>query len=282
VEIDLLVLGDSLLFQKIWLRSVAVPDSFLCNLTSLIVEGCGFLSNAIIPSHLLHSLSNLEKLQVRKCNYAKAIFDETKMNNMGPASNPLSFRIKILILEQLPILEHIWNEGPQGILSLPLLEKVIVDGCKGMKYLFPASEVKMDRLETLHVKNCDMLVEIWNEVQKRSLSLPLLEEVIVDGCTGIKSLFPASEVKMVRLKTLHVINCDMLVEIIAKQNIAAEKQNEKIFSSVTSLKLWNLPNLRWMFPGMDILKWPKLEELDILHCQDSFLTKMASLSKVWL
>jgi hypothetical protein len=210
---DYLVLGDSILFQKIWLWSVPVPDaSFLCNLKSLIVEGCEFLSNATIPSHLLPSLTNLQELQVRNCISVKTIFNQTKMNNMGLASNPMSIGLKKLVLEKLPILEHVWNEDP---------------------------------LESL------------------SFSFPLLEEVLVDGCESIKTIFPAP-VKMDRLQILHVINCDELLEIVAKD---AQILNDKLFPSIISLKLWNLPNLRCIYPGISILIWPKLEELDILHCQ---------------
>jgi hypothetical protein len=61
-----------------------------------------------------------------------------------------------------------------------------------------------------------------------------------------------------------VINCDELVEIVAK---GAQILNDKLFPSIISLKLWNLPNLRCIYPGISILIWPKLEELDILHCQ---------------
>ncbi|KAJ1392582.1 P-loop containing nucleoside triphosphate hydrolase [Sesbania bispinosa] len=132
VQDHLVVDNNSPLLQAIWLQSKPVPDTIFRNLKSLIVEGCEFLSNAI-PSHLLPSLSNLEELQVRKCNSIKAVFDHTKLTNMGPGSDPLPIRLKKLILDQLPILKHVWNEDPQGSLSLPFLEEVLVDGCETIK-----------------------------------------------------------------------------------------------------------------------------------------------------
>ncbi|TKY49668.1 disease resistance protein [Spatholobus suberectus] len=204
-----LVLEGSPLVLKIWHElEPVVPDRCFGNLNSLVVEGCEFLSNAVLPSHLLCSLINLKELQVQKCNSVKAIFDHT-------TSDLVSIPLKKLILDQLPILEHVWNRGNQG-----------------------------------------------------SLSLPHLEEVLVDGCTKIKSLFPASVAKD-KLQKLEVKNCDGLEEIVAKDEAATEEVNTEliIFQSVTLLRLWKLPNLRCIYPGMHILKWPMLKELDVLHCQ---------------
>ncbi|XP_061345977.1 uncharacterized protein LOC133291694 [Gastrolobium bilobum] len=292
-----LVIGDSPVLQKIWLKSESVPDWGFRYLISLVVEGCKFVSDAILPSHLLPVLINLEELQVRKCNLVKAIFDH--MIYMGTAPEPLSIRLKKLILDQLPCLEHIWNKDPQGSLSLPFLEEVWVDGCKSMKSLFPASVVK-DGLQKLDVKNCEGLQEIfakgeatkeeadkelailpkisslrlqnlpslehiWNKDPQGSLSLPFLEEVYVDGCKRIKSLFPAS-VATDGLKELHVKNCEGLEDIFAKDEATKDEVNKEliILPNITSLRLRNLPNLRCIYPGMHILEWPSLKEIDVM------------------
>ncbi|KAJ1392591.1 P-loop containing nucleoside triphosphate hydrolase [Sesbania bispinosa] len=211
---DHLVFQDSPLLKEIWLKSDKIPDWCFCNLTSLVVEGCEFLSNAILPFHLLRFLQNLQVLRVRECDSVEAIFDHTEMVNMEPASDPFSIPLKKLILEKLPILKHIWNEDPQGSLILPFLEEVSVIGCKSIQSLFPASVAK----------DC--------------------------------------------LKILHVENCDGLVEIVAK-NEATEEANEElvVFPRMTSLRLRNLPKLRCICPGIHVLEWPVLKELDVLQCQ---------------
>jgi hypothetical protein len=123
------------------------------------VEGCEFLAEAVLPSHLLPFLSNLKKLEVQNCNSIKAIFVYTKVE-------------------------------PQGCLGLPLLEK------------------------------------------------------------------------------LSVKNCKMLREIVAKEETATEDANKviTIFPKITYLILWNLDNLRCIYPGVHILEWPVLKELHVLHC----------------
>ncbi|KHN13688.1 hypothetical protein glysoja_033998 [Glycine soja] len=71
------------------------------------------------------------------------------------------------------------------------------------------------------------------------------------------------------LRILEVENCVSLVEIVAKDEVATEEVNTEriIFQSLTLLRLWNLPKLRCIYPGMLILKWPKLQKLDVLHCE---------------
>ncbi|XP_054780250.1 uncharacterized protein LOC129287975 [Prosopis cineraria] len=90
------------------------------------------------------------------CNAVEAIFD------VGPMSTRFSFALERLALDQLPNLEHVWNEDPKEILSFQCLQKVYIEGCSSLKSLFPASmaQGKLESLGELEVKNCEQLVEI--------------------------------------------------------------------------------------------------------------------------
>lgn len=74
-DVQHLNLGDHPELEDIWLGVMAVPNGGFNQLKTLIVGGCHFLSNNVIPSHLLPFLSNLEELHVRNCVSIKAIFD---------------------------------------------------------------------------------------------------------------------------------------------------------------------------------------------------------------
>ncbi|KHN04131.1 hypothetical protein glysoja_047825 [Glycine soja] len=74
---------------------------------------------------------------------------------------PLPFSLKKLTLERLPKLENVWNEDPHGILSVQHLQLVIVEKCKCLTSVFPASVAK--DLEKLVVKDCEGLMEIVAE-----------------------------------------------------------------------------------------------------------------------
>ncbi|XP_027337391.1 uncharacterized protein LOC113851105 [Abrus precatorius] len=214
---DHLALGDSRMLQEIWLKPEPLPSWCFCNLNSLIIEGCEFLSNGILPCHLLPFLSNLEKLQVQKCNSVEAIFDLTQMNNMEPASVPLSIPLKKLILDQLPILKHVWNGDPQVSLNLPFLEEVLVNECDSIKGLFPASVIN-NKLQKLHVENCAELVEI---VVKNELAVEETnKELVIFPSLTLLKLWNLPKLRCIHsgkhmpewpmLKELHVFHCQML------------------------------------------------------------------------
>ncbi|RYR24626.1 hypothetical protein Ahy_B02g058141 isoform F [Arachis hypogaea] len=298
-----LVLGDDHPeLEVLWLGKMHMPEGYYSgfNLKRLVVEGCEFLTSAILSSHLLPFLNNLEELEVRGCNSVEAIFEVKDTSNM------IVIPLKTMILENLPSLRHVWNKDPEGKLSLPDMEKVTVDKCTRIKFLLPESVAK-GNIQRLEVKNCAELVEIvtGNEVAKEedankqvnifpklsclnlcnlpnlsyiwkignkdlkgSLSLPNLKEVTVIECESIKNLLPTS-VAMGSIQKLDVRNCVELVEIVAKDEAATKKTNKELtmFSMLMSLTLRNLPNLTHIYVGKKILNWPELRELDIYHCK---------------
>ncbi|KAH1204725.1 putative disease resistance protein [Glycine max] len=156
--------------QKIWHGSLSIPDSCFSNLGTLIVGGCQFLSDAVLPFNLLPLLPKLEELEVENCEYVKTIFDvkyitqDRKMTTMGATSIPLPFPLKKLTLSELPNLENVWNEHPHRIPRMQLLQEVYVDNCKRLASVFPTSVAKdLLKLENLVVKHCEGLMAIVAE-----------------------------------------------------------------------------------------------------------------------
>ncbi|KAL3008976.1 hypothetical protein AAZX31_07G060900 [Glycine max] len=151
------------LLQEIWLGSRPIPKWCFSNLKSLTVDGCQLLTDVVIPFYLLPLLTNLQELHVRNCGSVKSIFDVKTAMGLGAAAfpRPLPFSLKKLTLERLPKLENVWNEDPHGILTMQLLQHVIVEKCKCLTSVFPASVAK--DLEILVVKDCEELMEIVAE-----------------------------------------------------------------------------------------------------------------------
>ncbi|KAG4108999.1 hypothetical protein GLYMA_U031414v4 [Glycine max] len=114
--------------QEIWLRlhSLHIPPHFrFTYLDTLIVDGCHFLSDAVLPLSLLPLLPNLETLKVRNCDFVKIIFDVTTME-------PLPFALKTLILERLPNLENVWNSNVE--LTFPQVKSLALCDLPKLKY----------------------------------------------------------------------------------------------------------------------------------------------------
>lgn len=99
-----------------------------------------------------------------------------------------------------------------------------------------------------------------------SLSFQNLQELRVDSCENLKSLFPAIIAKgLEQLEKLFVRSC-MMEEIIAKED--SEAVSEFIFPQLRSLKLSYLSRLKGFCSGSYISKWPKLEKLTVWECSE--------------
>jgi len=116
---------------------VYIPELCFSELVTLIVYNCQFLSDAVLPFHLLSSLPKLEILLVQNCDYVKAIFD------LRCAQDTVTFLLKKLALSELPNLKNVWNEDPHGILSMYNLQELFVNNCNSLKSVFPASVAKI-------------------------------------------------------------------------------------------------------------------------------------------
>ncbi|KAL2964909.1 hypothetical protein AAZX31_16G029800 [Glycine max] len=156
--------------QKIWQGSQPIPYLCFSNLHSLIVDGCQFLSDAVLPFNLLPFLTELETLEVRDCDSVKTIFDvnctrqDRIMTTMGPTIFPLPFPLKKLVLQRLPNLENVWNDDPHRILRMQLLQQVHVEKCENLTSVFPATVAKdIVKLENLVVQHCEGLMAIVAE-----------------------------------------------------------------------------------------------------------------------
>ncbi|QHO52466.1 uncharacterized protein DS421_2g39590 [Arachis hypogaea] len=180
------------------------------------------LSNALLPWHMLPSLHKLEELVVGNCGSFETIFDVKDTDIISVEAifkvkdTLIDIPMKKLTLEHLPTLSHIWNKNPK----------------------------------------------------RSSLSFPCLEEVVVNGCKSLISLLPAS-LPMSNMIKIDVKNCEELVEIVTKDEADNEETNKELvmFPNLIILTLHNLPNLTYIYSGMQILNLPELRELDISHCK---------------
>ncbi|MED6156588.1 hypothetical protein PIB30_015687 [Stylosanthes scabra] len=180
-------------------------------------------------------------------------------------------------------LRHLVVEGCEDFFSttilpshlLPFLvnlEELEVRKCNSVEVIFEVTDTPTNNnvvipLKKLTLEYLPNLKKVWNKDPKGSIiSLPCLEEVVVNGCQSIRSLFPESVAKG-NLHKLEVRYCDKLVEIVTKDEAATHETNHKeliVFPKLTSLTLHYLPNLTYIFGGgPKIINLPKLQELEI-------------------
>ncbi|KAL8533083.1 hypothetical protein ACS0TY_009362 [Phlomoides rotata] len=99
-------------------------------------------------------------------------------------------------------------------------------------------------------------------------SLPLttqkLEVLICKNCNVIEE-FPLETLKCLRL--LDISHCQALEKIgSAGVTSCGDKKITITFQKLESLRLWNLPNLRVFYQGIESIEFPMLTQLDIRGC----------------
>ncbi|KAL2336159.1 hypothetical protein Fmac_010605 [Flemingia macrophylla] len=177
------------LIEQLW-RPCKLQNNNFGNLKRLEAGNCHSLVH-VIPSHLLACFENLEELTVRRCSKTEVIFNIT--DEIGEQKKALGIiRLKRLILEILPKLEHVWKKDPEGIIDLQVLRVMTVKKCNSLKSLFPALVAKKDkslRVEELEVRECSELVEIFGKSGGEGLTLSCLRSLTLWKLPKLKYLY---------------------------------------------------------------------------------------------
>ena len=210
--------------------------------------------------------------------------------------------LKHLHIHGVDNVKKIWDDQlPQD--SFSKLKVVGVESCGGLLNIFPSCVLKRSQsLHTLIVKDCISLKEvfdvegmdvnvkeegvtiiplsalvldslpkvekIWNKDSHGILSFQYLKLIMIHKCESVKNLFPASLVRdLQQLDKLHVC-CSGIEEIIAKDinGVLLETTPSFVFPKLTSLELYELPELRSLYPGAHTSQWPLLENLIVAKC----------------
>ncbi|KAF2294858.1 hypothetical protein GH714_024559 [Hevea brasiliensis] len=132
-----------------------LPFNFFYNLSRLVVDECMFPSSSV-PSGLLPILNNLDKLEVRNCDFMKEVFG-TEWENANSVVGHLS-KLNELDLINLPMLRRLWIEVPNGILDLRNLKLLKIHNCSSLRNIFtPTICSRLEQLQVLEVKSCAMV-----------------------------------------------------------------------------------------------------------------------------
>ncbi|CAJ2639485.1 unnamed protein product [Trifolium pratense] len=184
-----------------------------CNLKSLVVERCDFLSNVLLPSNIIQALYGLEDLKVTDCDSLEAVFDVKGMKSREILIKQ-STQLKSLTLSSLPKLKQIWNEDPHEIMSFGNLCKVDVSMCQSLLYIFPLSLCQdLGHLEILDIKSCgvEKIVEMEEGSMEINFNFPQLNKLVLCRLTNLKSFYRGKHaLQCPSLKILNVYHCEAL------------------------------------------------------------------------
>ncbi|XP_054780681.1 probable disease resistance protein At4g27220 isoform X2 [Prosopis cineraria] len=141
--------------KTVW-HAQAGMESFV-SLESVIIEDCHKLV-AIFPPYMVGRFHNLDVLEVNNCKLVEEIFNFQSTPETGGGNET---NLRVVTLQSLPKLKHVWSKDPQGLLNFKILQHVVVYHCPSLENLFPFSVASdLMKLESVRIWYCDGMKEI--------------------------------------------------------------------------------------------------------------------------
>ncbi|KAK3200794.1 hypothetical protein Dsin_024209 [Dipteronia sinensis] len=166
------------------------------------------------------------------------------------------------------------------------LESLLVYRCNSLEEIFDLQEVNLEKwshstvssqLRELDLRDLQKMRHIWNKDPQRKLSFQKLNKVRIENCWSLENIFPASIARnLSQLEQLYIDGCRAMENIVAEEEGAdLEAVTRFDFPRLTSLKLIDLYQLRYFYPGGHTAEWPALNKLSMgdslrLISQDQF------------
>ncbi|KAK7292588.1 hypothetical protein RJT34_15439 [Clitoria ternatea] len=164
---------------------------------------------------------------------------------------------------------------PSNILScLKSLQELEMRGCNQVTFIFGmkgTESVKIaSPLRKLWLVRLSVLTHVWEDnCQAISTTFQNLEQVYVENCKSLQSVFPAAIGKnLKKLKKLEIKYCDELKEIVGTVQHQIAEETAQVFEipALTSLYLRELPKLTCFYPEAFTLLCLRLNTLFVLQC----------------
>ena len=149
---------------------------------------------------------------------------------------------------------------------LKRLKELEVRDCKNITVIFEMNDPEFKgtfQLKKLTLEELPDVTHVWQQDKEGIRSYQNLQQVTVTDCKKLKALFPvalATDLKM--LEQLVVESCDELLEIVEKE----ERTEEFVFPRLTTLVLYELPQLTHFYAERFTLDCPELNALAVSNC----------------
>ncbi|XP_059657634.1 uncharacterized protein LOC132304111 isoform X16 [Cornus florida] len=244
------------------------------SLRSMTVGGCEKLVN-VIASNVLPSLQKLEKLKVSECDSVKEIFavERGQLGEKDGVHDEITVfpQLKYLELEELPRVETLFNHK----VSFPALKKLKITKLQSLaviwdNQLFLDLRAQVSQLRFVIVQGCEKLVNVIppNAFPTGLMVFHSLKYLILSKCNSLRYVFSFSIARgLKQLRTLWVVGCSVMEEIVRSEGEGEEDDMEEIvFSQLQELRLDYLKNLTCFCGTNNAFKFPSLEWVYLGKC----------------
>ncbi|KAF2294493.1 hypothetical protein GH714_011958 [Hevea brasiliensis] len=264
-------------FPELW--HGGIQGRLFHNVQSLTVNQCA-ISDIPVPANLLPFLNKLEKLQVEYCDSAEIVFDLEGLS-VDDGHTELLPQLSILHLANLPMLRHLWNKDPLGILEFNNLRLLHVENCNSLKNIFTwSTALCLMQLEEIKLSNCNTIEEIIEKEGPEEATssadkmiLPSLKLVDLECLPKFSSFYSgSSNLECLSLKKLSIYECPSMKNVFGtlvrlhRPNTNDEGREQRLDNEGFDTPL-TTPFCHKMFPILEELSLDKKSAITILQSQ---------------
>ncbi|KAF2294492.1 hypothetical protein GH714_011927 [Hevea brasiliensis] len=264
-------------FPELW--HGGIQGRLFHNVQSLTVDQCA-ISDIPVPANLLQFLKKLEKLQVEYCYSAEIVFDLEGLS-VDDGHTELLPQLSKLHLANLPMLRHLWNKDPLGILEFNNLRLLHVENCNSLKNIFTwSTALCLMQLEEIKLSNCNTIEEIIEKEGPEEATssadkmiLPSLKFVDLECLPKFSSFYSgSSNLECLSLKKLSIYECPSMKNVFGtllrlhRPNTNDEGREQRLDNEGFDTPLIT-PFYHKMFPNLEDLSLDKKSAITILQSQ---------------
>ncbi|KAG8372061.1 hypothetical protein BUALT_Bualt12G0027400 [Buddleja alternifolia] len=265
----------------------------LSNLTFINIEGCDKLRNLFPLNMAKDGLLQLKELTIEHCKMIEEVF-----SSINDGESHITFpKLEKLILYDLPSLTTLCK-GIESI-ECPVLTEMVIRHCPKLtsfvsstrncsslarhnddsSHLFCNQKVTFGSLKILTIDGCENISNLWCHQISHTGFFSKLEELWINSCGSIRSLFSSSiAANLVNLKKLEIRFCNEMVKVIGDDEENVYENSQLIFPSLERLTLQYLPNLVIFCGWRSALQLRSLTDIEISECPRMESFTMGSLT----
>ena len=208
----------------------------------------------LLPKYQMQRLKELSLMSAQSLNLLYQF----------PYSMPNLEKLTMTYPYFLEELERRANFAQQEKIGIPLQLKELVLVLSKIKDLNFGRVPVLQRLELLSLKHCNNL----NNLGPPSVSLTYLTHLELKYCKGLRNLMASSTAQsMVQLKTMKIINCPEVEQIVSNEGNEKGKVMKIVFSKLISIELVRLNYMRSFCGDNECeFEFPSLEILIVREC----------------
>uniref|UniRef100_A0A2C9WG31 AAA+ ATPase domain-containing protein n=1 Tax=Manihot esculenta TaxID=3983 RepID=A0A2C9WG31_MANES len=258
--------------EMMWHAQHLKMSSYTENLTSLTVDGCGNLKYLLSSSSIVH----LKRLEVCNCKMMEQVIlregldeeimslhqleslklkDLPKLTRFCTTNLVECSALKEICIQNCPQMRTFVSNSPTSNNELEIINSALFDE----KVAFP-------NLEKMEILNMDYLNMLWHN-QLHSDSFCKIKALTVEHCEELLKIFPSMLLRgLQNLEDLIIGNCDSLEEVFDLQEII--KLKETVTIQLRTLNIRNLPNLKhvWNKDPMGLVLFDNLSSVVVWDC----------------